>query len=270
MTRPDGGPPSAAEPDQQTRWRELLDVLAVRQRLSVKEGAELLGVSAATVRRDFRELAARQLATRTHGGVVATSVAYELPARYRLAGDDPRERIARAAAAQVTPGSVIGFNGGTTTSAVARHVAQRTDLEEEGGVTTVTNALNIATELVLRPYIRTICIGGQARPESYELHGPFASMVLRDLLVERLFLGVDALSAQAGVSCRHLGEATINAEMVRAAERVVVVAAGAKVGRRSLARICPVADVHELITDDTADPDEVERIRELGVEVTLV
>ncbi|BDZ58800.1 DeoR/GlpR family DNA-binding transcription regulator [Barrientosiimonas endolithica] len=263
------GVPGPNEPDQQTRWRQLLDVLAVRQRLSVKEGSELLGVSAATVRRDFRELAARQLATRTHGGVVATSVAYELPARYRLAEDDPRERIARAAAASVTPGSVIGFNGGTTTSAVARHVAQRAELQE-GGVTTVTNALNIATELVLRPYIRTICIGGEARPESYELHGPYASMVLRDLLVERLFLGVDAVSAQAGVSCRHLGEASINAEMVRAAERVVVVGAGAKVGRRSLARICPTVDVHELITDDTADPEEVERIRELGVEVTLV
>ena len=61
------GVPGPSEPDQQTRWRQLLDVLAVRQRLSVKEGSELLGVSAATVRRDFRELAARQLATRSHG-----------------------------------------------------------------------------------------------------------------------------------------------------------------------------------------------------------
>jgi DNA-binding Lrp family transcriptional regulator len=57
----------------------LLDALSIHKRLSVTEAAELLGVSAATVRRDFKELARQQLATRTHGGVVATTVAYDLP-----------------------------------------------------------------------------------------------------------------------------------------------------------------------------------------------
>jgi DNA-binding Lrp family transcriptional regulator len=71
--------------DQSSRWRMLLDALSIHKRLSVTEAAELLGVSAATVRRDFKELARQQLATRTHGGVVATTVAYDLPARYRIA-----------------------------------------------------------------------------------------------------------------------------------------------------------------------------------------
>lgn len=265
MTDTDG----AAGPNPQTRWSLLLDALAQRQRLSVTEGAELLGVSPATVRRDFGELAARQLASRVHGGVVATSVAYELPARYRLAQDDPRQRIARAAAGVVEPGSIVGFNGGTTTSAVARHVAQRADLQEDG-LTVVTNALNIATELVLRPHLRTICIGGEARPESYELHGRYAAMVLGDLGVEQLFLGVDAFSVEGGVMCRHLGEATTNAEMVKAAQRVVVVASGPKVGERSLARICATGEVDQLITDDSAETAEVDRLRDAGIEVTLV
>ena len=43
--------------DQSSRWRMLLDALSIRKRLSVTEAAELLGVSAATVRRDFKELA---------------------------------------------------------------------------------------------------------------------------------------------------------------------------------------------------------------------
>jgi DNA-binding Lrp family transcriptional regulator len=71
--------------DQSSRWRMLLDALSIHKRLSVTEAAELLGVPAATVRRDFEELARQQLATRTHGGVVATTVAYDLPARYRIA-----------------------------------------------------------------------------------------------------------------------------------------------------------------------------------------
>ena len=257
--------------DQATRWRTLLDALAERRSLSVAEAAELLGVSAATVRRDFGELARRQLATRTHGGVVATSVAYELPARYRTSAGDPRERIAAEAARRVRLGSVVGFNGGTTTSAVARHLAEREDVRDaaEDAVTIVTNALNIAAAMVLRPSIRTVVIGGVARPQSYELHGPFASRVLADLLLEQLFLGVDALGPE-GASCRHLGESVINAQMCEHARRVTIVAASPKLERVSLARICELDRVDELITDTDAPAEQVARLREAGVAVTLV
>lgn len=257
--------------DQATRWRRLLHLLAERRRLSVGEASELLGVSAATVRRDFGELARRQLATRTHGGVVATSVAYDLPARYRTNSDEPRERIAAEASTRVRLGQVIGFNGGTTTSAVARHLARRTDLQEAGedAVTIVTNALNIAGEMVLRPSLRTVVIGGVARSQSYELYGPFASRVLADLLLDELYLGVDGLSAE-GASCGHLGEAGINAEMVAKAQRVTVVTAAHKLGRVSLARICELDRVDALITDGDASEEALAVLRGAGVDVTLV
>ena len=58
--------------DQSSRWRMLLDALSIHKRLSVTAAAELLSVSAATVRRHFKELARQQLATRTHGGVVGS------------------------------------------------------------------------------------------------------------------------------------------------------------------------------------------------------
>ena len=97
----------------------------------------------------------------------------------------------------VEPGSVVGLNGGTTTTAVARHLARdpRFKIDRGHGLTVVTNALNIAADLVLRPHIRTVCLGSEARPESYDLHGPFARHVLEELLIERLFLGIDAISA---------------------------------------------------------------------------
>ncbi|MGH3479158.1 MAG: DeoR family transcriptional regulator, partial [Nocardioidaceae bacterium] len=90
--------------DRSRRWQSLLNLLAERGRLSVAEAAEALGVSAATARRDFAALADQQLATRTHGGVVATSIAYDLPARYRSVDNaDAKSRVARAAAALVEP-----------------------------------------------------------------------------------------------------------------------------------------------------------------------
>ena len=166
----------------------------------------------------------------------------------------------------------IGFNGGTTTSATTRHVAARTDLAEGGeqpALTIVTNALNIATELVLRPDIRTVSLGGVARPQSYEVVGPLAHQVLRELWLDHLILGVDGLSSEVGASCYHEGEASINALMVERADAVTVVAAAEKLGRRSFARICDLSAIQRIVTDSSADPAMVAAMRSRGVEVVL-
>src|SRR5712691_2331102 len=61
------------------RWNELLELLAADGQLQVERAAEALGVSAATVRRDFDELARQQMLTWIRGGAVAKGVTYDLP-----------------------------------------------------------------------------------------------------------------------------------------------------------------------------------------------
>ncbi|MEU2041499.1 DeoR/GlpR family DNA-binding transcription regulator [Nocardia niwae] len=258
--------------DRPQRWNRLLELLAESGRLSVEEAADRLGVSAATVRRDFTALAEQQLATRTHGGVVATSVAYDLPARYRQSAGEAKQRIAEHAAALVDPQAVVGMNGGTTTTAVARALAGRTDLGSAGDeqLTIVTNALNIAGEMVLRPHVRTIVLGGVARRESYELHGPLAERALAELRLDELVLGVNAISVAGGAQCRHIDEAGVTTEMVRRSGRVLVAATGDKLERTALARICGIEQVQVLVTDSGADPAAVEAIRAAGVRVDVV
>lgn len=273
MSRDDFGTEIAKSPDRARRLQTLLDILAERGRLSVSDAAGALGVSEATVRRDFTTLADQQLVTRTHGGVVATSVAYELPLRYREGSDGVKDRIAAAASGLVEPGMVVAFNGGTTTSATARRLAARADLAKSAqrpAVTVVTNALNIATEMVLRPYIRTVILGGVALPGAYEVTGPLATLVLQELWLDMLVLGVDGFSPEGGASCRDESEAGVNAMMVRRAQRVVVVAASSKLGRRVFARICDASDVQTVVTDNAADPTLVGELRAAGIEVVLV
>ncbi len=266
--------PDGQAPDRARRWRQMLDLLAERGRLSVSETAVALSVSEATVRRDFTELARQQLVTRTHGGVLATSVAYDLPARYRASSEHgPKERIAAAAADMLESGTVVGFNGGTTTSATARRLASRVEHGPQSGepaLTVVTNALNIAAEMVLRPHVRTVSLGGVARPQSYEMTGPLASLVLNELWLDTLILGVDGLTATGGASCRHVGEAGINALMVQRADRVVIVGGGEKIGQRAFARICDIDRVNVLITDASAPDDDVAALEAAGVDVRLI
>jgi DeoR family transcriptional regulator, aga operon transcriptional repressor len=274
VTEQEAAPDSSADrSDRSWRMRTLLDLLATRGRLSVADAVTALGVSEATIRRDFTSLASQQLVTRTHGGVVAASVAYDLPVRYRGGGNDQaKQRIAAVASGLVAAGQVVGFNGGTTTSLVARRVAARGDLAESAerpALTVVTNALNIATEMVLRPYVRTVSLGGVARTHSYELVGPLAYQALRELWLDHLVLGVDGLDPEMGASCHHEGEASINALMVERAQQVTVVATSEKLARRTFARICDIAAIDRLVTDVAADSSLVAQLRDSGVEVRL-
>ena len=94
--------------------------------VSVAELARRLDVSETTVRRDLELLEEQRLLARTHGGAVTRGVAYELPLSYRgLQHADEKRRIAVAAGALVRDGLAVGLTGGTTTTAVARVLAER-------------------------------------------------------------------------------------------------------------------------------------------------
>jgi DeoR family transcriptional regulator, aga operon transcriptional repressor len=250
---------------QAERLGRILEHLAGNGSVSVAEIAADLDVSAATIRRDLQLLESQRLLARTHGGAVAQGVLYELPLRYKSARyQQEKVRIAREAASRVSHGAAVGLTGGTTTSEVARNLADRQRL------TVVTNALNIASELAVRPNLKLVVTGGVARSKSYELVGPLAEQVLADLNLDIVFIGVDGIDPTAGLTTHHEVEAHTNRALIERAQRVVVVADSSKIGRVAFARICELEGVHEMITDAGADRGIVERISEAGVEVTTV
>jgi DeoR family transcriptional regulator of aga operon len=259
--------------DKLARWNQLVEMLTTAEdgRLSIGQVVEALDVSAATVRRDFDELANQQLLTRIRGGAVANGVSYDLPLRYKTARH-PSEKhwIAEAAARLVEAGQVVGLNGGTTTTEVGRALAVRSRVvseRREPFLTVVTNAVNIANELTLHPMLKVVVLGGVARPQSYELIGPLATTLLKDMTLDVAILGVDAIDAGTGASAHHEGEASINQLMGTRAKKVFVVADGSKVGRAAFARILPIQRVDAVITDTTAPSEAVRDIEAAGCRV---
>ncbi|MQA61448.1 MAG: DeoR family transcriptional regulator [Actinophytocola sp.] len=252
------------------RLNALLELLAEHGRLGVDDAAAELEVSAATIRRDLDTLAKQQLLTRTHGGAVPNSTAYDLPLRYKSAKRaSEKQRIGQAAAALVAPGAIVAGNGGTTTTEVARALAIRGDLPEgeSSRITFVTNALNIANELTVRPHMKIVVTGGVARAQSYELIGPLATGILEQLSLDMVFLGVNALDVELGACAHNEGEARINTLMVSRARQVVVVADSSKLGKHAFARICPIDDVDVLVTDSDAPEPVTARFEEAGLRV---
>ncbi|MEU1056818.1 DeoR/GlpR family DNA-binding transcription regulator [Streptomyces sp. NPDC005876] len=254
------------------RWKALLELLVERGRLDVEDAAAELAVSAATIRRDFDGLAEQQMLVRTRGGAVVHGVSYELPLRYKTARRaTEKQRVARAVAALVSPGEAVGLTGGTTTTEVARALAVRADLASgTPALTVVTNALNIANELAVRPQFKIVLTGGVARAQSYELVGPLADGVLRQITLDVAVLGVVGLDATHGAVAHDEAEAAVNRLLCERAERVVVAADSSKLGRRAFARICPAGAVDTLVTDTAADPGAVRRLEEAGVTVVTV
>ncbi|MER7541096.1 DeoR/GlpR family DNA-binding transcription regulator [Streptomyces sp. NPDC097704] len=263
------------------RWNTLLELLAASGKLEVEEAATALDVSAATIRRDLDELAEQQLLVRTRGGAVVHGVSYELPLRYKSTRHAPeKRRIAEAVADLVAPGEVVGLNGGTTTTEVARALALRfaSGRTEAPGaavpagpaLTVVTNALNIAGELAVRPQIKIVTTGGVARPQTYELVGPLTVGVLNEVVLDVVILGVDGVDPELGVMAHQEDEASISRLFAERASRVVVVTDSSKMGRRAFARICGLDRIDLLVTDTDIAPETALQLTEAGVEVLTV
>ena len=247
------------------RVAAILDRLASTGSVTVAELAGDFGVSLATLRRDLQLLEEQKLLGRTHGGAVAIDVAYELPVRYRTNQQREQKRaIARMAVTRIPLGAVVGLTGGSTTTEVARQLTVRDSL------TVVTNALNIAAELAIRPKVKVVVPGGVARPQSYELVGVWSEQALRGINIGVTVVGVDGVDADGGITTHDEVEAQTNAALLARARTVVVVADSSKVGRVHLARIAGLDSVDEVITDPAADPDAVERLRATGTTVTIV
>jgi DeoR family transcriptional regulator, aga operon transcriptional repressor len=254
------------------RLNALLDILAAEGHVDVDQIARRMEVSSSTIRRDLNDLHDQQLVSRTRGGAVATTVNYDLPIRYRTAKHaSEKTRIGRAAANLVSPGAIVGLNGGTTTTEVARAIAERST-DSSGGppITIVTNAINIAGELTVRRHVKLVMTGGVARPQSFELTGALAADTLRQVDLDVAIMGVDAFDPHTGAKALDEEEASINRLMAERAGRVVIVADSSKLDARAFARICAVSDVNQLITDSGAPARAVRAIRQAGVEVLTV
>ena len=248
---------------QSDRLDSILARLSENGSVAVTGLARDLGVSMATIRRDLELLESQRLLSRTHGGAVSHGVLYELPLRYRSGRHKAeKHRIADAAVTRLGDARVVGLTGGTTTTEVARRLAGRT-------LTVVTNALNIAAELAVRPNLRLVVTGGVARPESYELVGPLADATLDEVNIDVVFVGVDGAS-RAGMTTHHEVEAHTNRRMIERARRVVVVSDASKIGRSALAVICRAREVDELITDTTVAEDALAELQAAGVRVLTV
>jgi DeoR family transcriptional regulator of aga operon len=249
------------------RRRKIADLLEQKGQVTVRDLVEKFDVSAVTARGDLDALASIGSAVRSHGGAVRRLEAnqdYPLRLKETLHRGE-KMKIGRAAAELVQPNEVVILDSGTTTAEVARQIKAR----KVQPVTIITNALNIASELIDSTGMSVIVIGGLLRPVSCSFVGPQAETMLKEFHADRLFLAVDGFDLEIGASTPDVFEALLNGVMMQVSKEVNVVADSSKLGRRSVSRIGPLEKIDRLITDSRAPEDFIDALRQKGVDVLI-
>lgn len=248
------------------RHKFILDKLAEKGYVNVVDLCKELDVSGVTIRKDLKLLEDKALLFRSHGGAsVNNPYTNDKPVneKEKLRSEE-KNNIGLAAAALIAPNDAIIIASGTSVLALAKNI------HPKGHLTVITGALNVALELIRIPDVEVIQLGGQLRTSSSSVTGPYAEKILEDFSCSKLFLGVDGIDLEFGLTTSNIMEAHLNQKMIATVQKIIVLADSTKFGKRGFGRICGLEDVDEVITDTGISPHLVKAMEDMGIKVTIV
>ena len=248
------------------RHKMILNELEKEGYVKVTELSDHLGVSTVTIRKDLKALENKKMLFRSHGSVSLFSSLINdrhIDEKEKIMVDE-KLRIAEAANQLLVRNDRVIIASGTTVLAFANKISFTEPL------TVITSSVKVSLSLCYRQNIEVIQLGGSMRKSSASVIGPDAENFLNDLACNKLFIGIDGLDLDFGLTTSNIGEAHLNQEMIRAVQKVIVLADSTKFNKRGFGKICNLNQVHQIITDSNAPANAVQILREKGIEVTLV
>lgn len=251
---------------QAERHQYILSKLKKEGKVNVLDLCMDLNVSSVTIRKDLKTLEDKNLLYRTHGGGTSSNpytIDRPVNVKEKIRAEEKSD-IGAVAAALIEPNDCIIIASGTTVLSLAKHI------KPEGSLTVITAALNVATELNHHPDVEVLVLGGMLRKSSSSATGMYAEKILDDFSCSKLFLGVDGIDPDFGLTTTHIQEAQLNRKMIAASQKTIVLADSSKFGKRGFGRICGLEDVEQVITDSGISDHMLEILKGMGIEVTIV
>ncbi|HEX7492205.1 MAG TPA: DeoR/GlpR family DNA-binding transcription regulator [Candidatus Limnocylindrales bacterium] len=247
------------------RRRAILELVDTQQLVRADDLAEQLGASVETVRRDLLALEQEGLTRRVYGGVTrpmtrATEPPFELRRATRLAA---KRAMARLAASLVRTDAPVILDIGTSVAELARVLPT----SFHGRV--LTNSFLAAMQLTSRTDIELYVSGGRLRGGDLACYGPHAETLFEGFYGGIAFLGSGGVHPQIGLTDHHLGEVRSRQIMLNHADQAYVMADSSKLGQVAPVKVCDLAGLAGVITDDGVDPTVAQLLRDAGVELLI-
>ncbi len=249
----------------QPRLTALMDLLQQHGVGRITELADNLGVSTMTIRRDLAKLEAQGQVRRIFGGAVlerplVTEPSLEVRGPLR---EQEKMLIGAAAAQLIREGDKVILDAGSSTLCLAKHLHGRR------GITLVTHSLPLMWELADDTGISLVALGGEINHEQKYFHGPLAEYALRQMRIDKVFLGINGVQAEHGLGEITFADIPLKRLFMGISREIIVLADSSKIGQASFFRLCPVSEVHRIVTDARADRQEIARLERAGVQVIV-
>jgi len=248
------------------RHQQIINRLHQEGQVNVLDLCDELNVSSVTIRKDLKLLEDKGLLFRTHGGATQHNpYTVDRPVNEKESIQaNEKMRIGATAAKMIESNDSILIASGTTVLALAKNIKPKENL------TVITSALQVALELIKQPAIEVLQLGGLLRKSSSSVTGPYAENILADFSCSKLFLGVDGIDLEFGLTTTNVMEAHLNRQMINIAQKTIVLADSTKFGRRGFGRICGFDDIDQIITDKGISEHTIKILEGMGVKVTVV
>jgi len=248
------------------RRDKILQRIQSKGSVRVDKMSEEFDVSTVTIRNDLDFFEKKGLIHRTYGGALLLNNVYKDPSleEKEKINVEEKRRIAEQASKVIKDGESIILDSGSTT----REIALR--LKDRKNITLMTNGINIALELAGATDLKIMLTGGVLRDKSYSLVGPEAEQTMQNYYFDRLFLGVDGLDFEHGLTTSNPLEAQLNRVMVKRSNSVIAVTDSSKFGRHSFSYICDLTPIDMIITDKNIQPEYEEKFKNRDINVVKV
>lgn len=249
------------------RRKNILNELNTEGQVLVHELSKEYDVSEVTIRNDLDQLERKNMLIRARGGAlkadVGVGIDHHISEKDKLHTSE-KARIGKRAAQLIKEHDTVIIDSGTTTMEIAKNLGHLSE------VTVITNALNIASQLIQYNSFNLIIPGGYLRKNSLSLMGPLAEKNFQNLYVDKVFLGVDGFDTRHGIYTPNIEEASLNEIMISNAKEVILVTDSSKFLRKSLAYICGIEKLHRVVTDSGIPEEDKKRLEDAGIEVIIV
>ena len=247
------------------RHKNILQLLQKNQNANVTELARRFNVTTATIRRDLELLEEQGSIMRYFGGAQ-----YILPpnvdVQYKTEKGNPtpaKLAIARKAASMVNQHDIIFLNSSSTALFILEYLS---DIH----TSVITNNAR-AIYCKYPDSVDLLLTGGEVYGNKQSLVGEFAVSSTKKVTASKCFLGASGVSSVGGVTSSIVQEVAVNQSMIaQCSGPKIVVADSSKIGTRQSFFSYGLDQVTHLITDSAADPRELERINNCGVEIITV
>ncbi|RZQ59903.1 DeoR/GlpR family DNA-binding transcription regulator [Amycolatopsis suaedae] len=248
------------------RQQVILERARAKGRVDVAALADDFAVTTETIRRDLTVLERHGVLRRVHGGAIPVERLGFEPAvstRENVMTTE-KDRIAKAALAELPSEGTILLDAGTTTAKLAEALPSDREL------TVVTHSVNIALAMATRPNLTVMLVGGRLRSRTLASVDAWALQALKDVFVEVAFMATNGFSPERGLTTPDPAEAMVKRAAINCARRCVLLADHTKVGNDHFARFADPGDIDTFITDTGIDDAVAGEIAALGPRVVKV